>query len=197
MEGCVLARWSEAVKEAGLTPSKSTEQIDTEILLLKVTEFACELGNVPTHPEMSLRRRIDPTFPVDRTIAVHDPSKSDLIAALRQHGTSTQNVHLLNILPEKVVTKGTPGRTREEGSIYRLKSGNHDKIGRSDQIERRIREVTIAQREAVTLVHTIITDDPPRIEAYWHRRFADRRANGEWFRLTDDDVRAFTRRKAQ
>ena len=76
-----------------------------------------------------------------------------------------------------------------------MKSGRYYKIGRSHSAGRRAYELAILLPEPLKLVHAIETDDPPGVERYWHERFADRRANGEWFALTPADVAAFRRRK--
>ncbi len=82
-----------------------------------------------------------------------------------------------------------------DGSVYMLKLGKHYKIGKSFSVPRRHREITIELPEKPDVVHVITTDDPSGIEAYWHKRFAEKRTNGEWFALKREDINAFRRRK--
>jgi len=88
-------------------------------------------------------------------------------------------------------------RARVTGHVYLLRHDQDYKIGRSNDVARRCREVALLLPQDLEEVHRIDTDDPEGIERYWHERFAARRLRGEWFRLTGDDIAAFGRSRYQ
>lgn len=145
-------------------------------------------------------RQHDPEFPAHSTLAKHYPAKDDMMTALREWIADRDGYDdVAAMLPAATSSLSTPRPLSKpvEGFVYLIKSGDFYKIGRSDDAERRFKQITIALPDKAELFHTIRTDDPPGIEAYWHRRFDDRRANGEWFKLTPQDVAAFKKRKFQ
>lgn len=77
------------------------------------------------------------------------------------------------------------------GYVYLAKSGSHFKIGRTVSPERRTNELRIQLPDKLERLHAITSHDPNSVERYWHRRFADRRLNGEWFALSTSDVSEF------
>jgi hypothetical protein len=196
--GVFWARWSDAVAEAGYGPNSLQGRFDTGDVLTKIIEACRHYGRVPTVSEMKLQRLRAPSFPSKGAIAGHFPTRAALLAALARRAAEDGNLHdIAAMLPSEPQSDAALSPKPKEGFVYLLKSSDHYKIGRSDELERRVKEIRIALPEAVTLVHAIQTDDPPGIEAYWHRRFADRRANGEWFKLEPSDLSAFRRRKYQ
>lgn len=199
--GVYWASWGDALREAGFQPNALQRKLDSAQVLAGVASLCRKLGRLPTHAEIKLERRTNPAFPAHSTVGNHYRTNEALTLALRHLAMEESEwSDLLDILPEPAPNAAPTVRAlppTAEGVVYLLKSGQHYKIGKSEDIERRFREIKIALPEAVTLVHTIRTDDPSGIEAYWHRRFADRRANGEWFALSGDDVKAFRKRTFQ
>jgi len=60
-----------------------------------------------------------------------------------------------------------------------IKSGRFYKIGRTNAAGCRQYELGIQLPEGVKEIHVIRTDDPNGIEAYWHKRFNEKRKKGE------------------
>lgn len=200
--GVFWARWSDALLEAGFNANKMQGRADRTELLEKLALACVYYQKMPTVAEYELLRAQDNSYPSYKTFQSNFGAKENVVWELRQWLAETDDrLGLLDSLPTGR-PKNLPIHSRKKpapttGYVYLLHSGQHYKIGRSDELEKRMRQISVALPETVKLVHAIKTDDPVGIEGYWHRRFADRRANGEWFKLTPADVLAFKRRNFQ
>lgn len=198
--GKYWTRWGDALIEAGFQPNEWIGKTDVAVLLDGLITACRHYGKFPVYSEIGMLRQSNTSIPSPKVLQNNFAGRERLIAALREHiGEAPEYDDIRHMLPVAVPkARAAHQQARPtDGSVYLIKSGEYFKIGRSDELERRVKEIRIALPDAATLLHTVRTDDPPGIEAYWHRRFADRRANGEWFKLTPEDVKAFMRRKFQ
>ncbi|MEQ1868261.1 MAG: GIY-YIG nuclease family protein [Micropepsaceae bacterium] len=194
--GRYWARWGDALNEAGFAANEFQAKHATDFVLQKFVDACRHFSRIPTVDELRMYGRSQLDFPSSKALYSHFGTKRALIDNLRAWAKGREGYEDI-IGMAGAASEPNEQTVSKEGLVYLIKSGAHYKIGRSDELERRIKEIRIALPEAATLVHSIRTDDPAGIEAYWHRRFAVRRANGEWFKLTNTDVAAFKRRKYQ
>lgn len=199
--GKYWARWGDAILEAGFSPNKRTERTDDLLIIEKLVALTRELRRFPTEAEMRLKRRGDSSFPSHGAIA-RLGTKQNLIARALDYCRKTQGFEdVEDILANSVVVQDAESEeivsveSSEDGYVYLIRSGRFYKIGRTNALGRREREIAIQLPEKAVTVHAIKTDDPMGIEAYWHKRFEAKRRNGEWFELSAAEVHAFKRRK--
>ena len=100
-----------------------------------------------------------------------------------------QDAERLRIVIEKSQKRkaGKKQRTRS-GFVYVLRGAGYYKIGLSKNVDRRMEQIEPKLPFETELLCTIATDDMHRLESELHKRFADKRASGEWFQLTENDV---------
>jgi len=65
------------------------------------------------------------------------------------------------------------------------------KIGKSKNPEVRSKQLGTQGPFKHELIHTIRVSDMKLHEEYWHNHFATKRVEGEWFTLSDGDVKEF------
>jgi hypothetical protein len=189
--------WGDALREAGFRPNRKQTKLDSGVLLSKFAEAVRHFGRVPAEIDIRMYSREREDFPGHTTFSNHFGNKSGLLIALAEWvGRNPEFADIVEHIPvsdNQAVESPIPS----EGFVYLLKSGDFYKIGRSAELEKRVKQISVSLPERVELEHSIRTDDPVGIEQYWHRRFHEKRANGEWFRLSRADVRAFKKRRFQ
>lgn len=199
--GIYWAKWSDAIKEAGYDPNIFQQPYGNDFLIKKFIEVIREIGKFPASGELLLKTKNDKTFPSEKTFRRMGNKREKVIKIVEYCNKYGDLDDVLNIcLPlcnseNQTKDSDVDNNVESFGFVYLMKSGKHYKIGRSNSADRREYELKILLPEKVELVHKITTDDPVGIEAYWHKRFEDKRKSGEWFALTGPDVKAFKRRK--
>jgi hypothetical protein len=196
-------RWSDAVRDAGFPPNAFLQDaFSDDEMLEKLIALIRELGRFPATGDLRLKKRSDSSFPNDKVFARHFGSRSKLremvVKYCRSHNGFEDIPNLCGLIAtnddeESVITEKPA--TDIVGFVYLMKHGRHFKIGKTNATGRREYELAIQLPEKLQTVHIIKTDDPGGIEDYWHKRFAAKRGNGEWFALDSADVMAFKRRK--
>lgn len=81
-----------------------------------------------------------------------------------------------------------PINRKKVGWIYILEAGPYYKIGRSKNVDKRIEQLSTLPPFDIELVHLIQTNDTTLLEIALHNHFANKRKNGEWFELEEEDI---------
>lgn len=97
--GKIWVRWSDAVREAGISPNEMNERLPSDFVLDKYAEVCRHYGRPPSSAELRFYGRNTPGFVSHNTFATHFGSKNDLIAALRDRAKSRGEADLVSILP--------------------------------------------------------------------------------------------------
>jgi hypothetical protein len=191
--------WSAFQANAGYAPNSPTPKIPDETLLHRFAELALERNEVPTQADLRLKRKEDPSFP-DQAVFGRWGARDALLAKVTEYCEGKERFAPVLKLLKAGVSNSLDHRLDSfhiKGFVYLLRSGKNYKLGRTNAVGRRLRELAIQLPQKPDTVHVIETDDPEGIEQYWHRRFAEKRQGGEWFTISPEDVKAFKQRHFQ
>lgn len=190
-------QWSDALTEAGFAPNSLQTAFSDDNLLQPVLSIAKALGRFPSTGDIQFEMRNRTEAPGPKTILARW-RMAELASALadyaERHGEQKVAGFARSYVP--------PRQSRNEdvdmpksavGHVYMQRHGSDYKIGYTKSLNKRGRQIQIELPREIELVHSILTDDPVGVEAYWHRRFAAKRIRGEWFKLTRADIAAFKR----
>lgn len=196
--GMYWARWSDALAEAGFGANAPNTAYPDDFLLEQLALLTQQLGRFPVASEIKMKGRREkfPSHGAFHRLGRKQEIITKLVAFCHNRGGFNDVLKICSatsptINPEKAPVPPATDR----GFVYLMKAGRYYKIGRTNSLGRREYEIALQLPEKATVVHRIVTDDPPGIESYWHNRFKSSRKNGEWFELTARQTSDFRRRK--
>lgn len=198
--GRFWVKFGDAQQEAGFVPNQFGSAYVDEFLIEKLIVLMRELNRFPGQRERTVARNNDATFPSEgayRRFASTQKKLAGKICAYCSNRNGYEDVIEIctPILGKLDVQENSEDKigNQEIGEVYLYKHDGYYKIGRSNDTVRRGQELQIQLPKELNLIHTIKTDDPSGVEAYWHKRFEAKRMKGEWFNLNSIDIKAFKR----
>lgn len=198
--GKYWVRWSDAVAEAGYMPKQMQGAFSDEHILSSYLGLIRELGHIPTSAELRMKSRNDQDFPSHNTFSRYGSKKrliGKLIDFVKGSGANQDILPMLEAAPHESGNQPSESESESpaDGYVYLMQFGSEYKIGTSNNVERRFRELKTQMPYEGKIIHTIATGDPEGIEAYWHQYFSENRLKGEWFKLSKAEVAYFKKRK--
>jgi hypothetical protein len=164
-DGRFWARWGGALIQAGFQPNEFNTARTGEDLLDNLAGLVRELGRFPVLPEIKLKARTDPTFP-SNTPFRRLGGECTLAVQLEKFCRDRGENDLAELCAVAAERDASEDAEDELGYVYLMKAGRFYKIGRTNALGRRERELVIQLPEAAKVVHSIKTDDPTGIEEY-------------------------------
>lgn len=135
---------------------------------------------------------------VDTSDFVMNPKAAEILIARYKHAGWTDVIYHEADLQEDeeyfifLSSKIKPESGNKEpngGFVYIFQCNGLYKIGRSQNPHERMKKMAGAIMPfEIKLVHTIPSQDPVATEAMLHKKFAERRVIGEWFKLEEEEI---------
>jgi len=195
-------RWNDALNEAGFKNNKLDVAYEEDGLILFYIELIRELGSFPIDGQLKRKAKESPNFPSDssfKRLGRKAERARKIISFCKNRKDFEDVIEYCEPVAalEKASTENSFIDNQRIGYVYLIRHGNRKeyKIGKTYNQIRREGEIRLELPEKVEPIHTIATDDPSGVELYWHNRFSKKRKQGEWFELTEADVRAFKKWK--
>lgn len=189
--------WSDALNEAGFKENMPSQAVDPKDVLLTLIKIIRKLKKFPSYPEIRMECSRNKSYPGVNSFNEKLGSRNERIEAVRKFAEKNKEFSdILKFLPSlQEQVDDASNTSTKKGHVYLLKHNKEYKIGKSFDVTKRYKQIKVQMPYEGEEIHVIETDDPSGIEAYWHNRFKDKRLNGEWFKLSVEDVKIFKKRK--
>src|SRR4051794_5323497 len=108
-----------------------------------------DTGRIPATMEMRMYKKVDADFPNEKSMLLAFGGKADLLRRFGEWARATAGFEdVAAMVTQTTDSHGAQPRAAPlEGFVYLIRSGPHYKIGRSDELERRVKEIRIALPE--------------------------------------------------